>query len=203
MIKAFLFDWGGVMSAGGRYDGHSLDIRLAKALHVTPAYAWQLIKPLRDLYSRGKLSTDELWASIEDTLKRSVPEKDRAIWETWETNGALPNMRALVADLKDQGYTAGLISNTVPDTAAAIRAHGGYDAFDVCILSYEVGFAKPDKEIYAIATQRLPYYRPEEIVFIDDQERFLLPAKQLGMQTLLAYSPEQVIADIHKLLHVK
>jgi FMN phosphatase YigB (HAD superfamily) len=41
---------------------------------------------------------------------------------------------------------------------------------------------------------------PEECIFIDDRDINLAPARQLGMATVLAHSPGQVINEIHERL---
>lgn len=50
------------------------------------------------------------------------------------------------------------------------------------ILSSEVGAVKPEPEIYLIAKEG-ERVNPKEILFIDDREDFLQPAKNRGWQT--------------------
>jgi epoxide hydrolase-like predicted phosphatase len=58
------------------------------------------------------------------------------------------------------------------------------DLFDKIIFSNEVGLYKPkDKEFYELVFKE--GVKPEECVFIDDKEKCLLPAKKLGMKTIL------------------
>ncbi|HMH70396.1 MAG TPA: HAD-IA family hydrolase, partial [Candidatus Saccharimonadales bacterium] len=82
------------------------------------------------------------------------------------------------------------------------RLGGGYDRFDFHVKSCEVGYAKPELEIYEIAMKHLKGLKPEEVVFTDDRERFLVPARAMGMQAILATSSHQVIRDIHRLLTI-
>jgi epoxide hydrolase-like predicted phosphatase len=112
----------------------------------------------------------------------------------------VPEMSILVGRLRKVGYRVGLLSNTIPNTAEEIRSHGGYDDFDFLILSCEVGYAKPDPEIYELAMQQLPGIKPEEVMFVDDIERMTAPATELGIHTIVATSPEQIMDDIESLL---
>ena len=85
-------------------------------------------------------------------------------------------------------------------TESDIRAHGGYATFDPVILSCEVGYAKPDPEIYRIAMDRLPGIQPDEVIFLDDRVMCLPPAQALGMRTVLVENPMQAIAATKSLL---
>lgn len=87
--------------------------------------------------------------------------------------------------------------------ANAIREHGVYDNFDFAVLSYEQGFAKPDPEIYDIALKKLGEgIKPAEIVFLDDKEECLVPARKIGIKTILVQSHEQAIRDVEKFLNL-
>ena len=58
--------------------------------------------------------------------------------------------------------------------------------FDDKIFSYEVGYLKPQKEIYEIALQKMGV-KPEECIFIGDGgSDELKGAKELGMKTILS-----------------
>jgi HAD superfamily hydrolase (TIGR01509 family) len=198
MIKAFLFDWGGVMSDGGR--SGELDARLSAALHIEPQAARQLLHGVWHDYSTGKIDESVLWQRLEKSYGKSIAPAQRTIWNTWEQTKLLPEMAALVARLKKMGKAVGLVSNTIPNTADSIRSHGGYAIFDFATLSYEVGRAKPDPAIYALAMQHLPTgISTQEIAFIDDQERCLEPARKLGMHTVLSEHTTQVIRDVEVL----
>lgn len=199
-IKAVLFDWGGVMSNGGR--GGELAQRLAHNLGMPDRLADTLIANVWDDFSTGKIDEAEVWRGIEAGYGKPIGTLLRKIWNTWHHTGALPEMKALVRRLRKGGYRVGLVSNTIPPTAAEIRSHGGYDLFEFAILSYEVGVAKPDKKIYELAMQKLPGITPEEVVFIDDQQRCLVSASQMGMHTIHAQNPAQVVSDLQKLLSV-
>lgn len=186
------------MCDGGR--GGELDARLAQKLNITPAEAWDIIGPLWQQYSRGKIREDDLWVAVEKQYGQPLNADQRDIWNDWSHMRVIPEMSIFVSRLRRAGYRVGLLSNTIPNTAAEIRTHGGYDDFDFLVLSCEVGYAKPDPEIYELAMQQLPGIKPEEIVFTDDIARMLVPAQELGINTILATSPEQIMAEIDTFL---
>lgn len=200
MIKACLFDYGGVITPGG--SGHELSERLATALDISPEEGYLLLGSVWDEYARGKITESDIWRSIETRHDKAIEVGKRAIWNTWaEHMQPLPEMLGLVDGLKQRGCTVGLLSNVIPNTAADIQNHGGYDAFDFVVLSCQVGVSKPDLEIYKMALKKLPGTKPEEVVFIDDQERCLVPARDLGINTVLAVSPRQISDDIYRLIN--
>jgi putative hydrolase of the HAD superfamily len=198
MIKAFLFDWGGVMSLGGKPD--EMVIRLSSNLDISYEESNNLLKVVWKDYVRGKITEDELWHSVERLYGKPIPQTERDIWNVWQNTSTSPKMYRLVEELKKSGYRVGLVSNTIPKTANDILSHGGYDIFDFKILSYEVGFAKPDPEIYQLAMDKLSNILPEEMIFIDDQKKCLSLPEELGMFTILARSPDQVIKDAKDLI---
>jgi epoxide hydrolase-like predicted phosphatase len=53
--------------------------------------------------------------------------------------------------------------------------------FDVILISSEIGVAKPDKEMFEMALSKLGV-APEEVVFIDDQQKNIDAAEKLGIK---------------------
>lgn len=199
MIRAVLFDYGGVMSEGGKVLEASE--KLAVNLDIPPSYAREVLGLVWDDFSRGKTNEETLWVQIEGELGRKVDISQRKIWNTWNQEmKIIPEMRELVTALRAKQTVVGLLSNVVPPAARDIEANGGYDIFDFTVLSCEVGLDKPDPAIYHLALAKLAGINPHEVVFIDDQQRFLDPAAGLGMQTILAASPEQIRQDLDLLV---
>jgi putative hydrolase of the HAD superfamily len=194
MIKAVLFDYGGVISAGGR--GVEITERIAANLDISQERAFELLDIGWTLYASGAISEEEFWKQLETAFGKPIPVEKRDIWNSWDVMQPLAVMLDFVRELKRQNLQVGLLSNVIPYTMQQIREHGVYDEFDFAILSAEVGYGKPDKEIYELALQKLPGIQPEEVIFIDDQARFLEPAQALGMSTVLAVSSEQIVKDV-------
>jgi epoxide hydrolase-like predicted phosphatase len=198
MIKALLFDYGGVIADDS--SGERLSENLAANLGLDNQAAWHMIGSLWHQFTRGKITEPEIWARLEKQYQRPIPISKRDIWNTWEKMPYFIEMVDFAKEMKQAGYVVGMISTTVAITAADIRAHGGYDLFDPVVLSCDVGYAKPDPEIYTIAMEHLPGIRPEEVVFLDDREMCLPPAQVLGMHTVLVKNSSEAIAETRKLL---
>jgi putative hydrolase of the HAD superfamily len=73
------------------------------------------------------------------------------------------------------------------------------EAFDVVILSAEVGLVKPDPAIYQLALDQLGV-AAEAAVFLDDFRENVDGARQVGLQAIQFRTTEQAISDLEALL---
>lgn len=197
MIRGVLLDYGGVVGEGGK--GVDLADKLVDLLALPDGSAQRLVLPAFGRLSRGSIDTAAFWQEIEVGAGSSISETQRHAWDDWWSFRPYPEMLTAITALRSNGIPVGLLSNIIPPTRDRIRAAGGYDGFDFVILSCDVGYAKPDPEIYQLALQQFDGLRPDELVFVDDQEKCLPPAHALGMQTILATSTAQVISDLRDL----
>jgi len=60
-----------------------------------------------------------------------------------------------------------------------------YKIFPIKFISYNLGYAKPEKQIFQIAIKRLKM-KPQDILIIDNGKENLDAAKKLKLKTLLA-----------------
>ncbi|QGH35753.1 hypothetical protein GI584_17605 [Gracilibacillus salitolerans] len=65
-------------------------------------------------------------------------------------------------------------------------------------ISSEVGVAKPDPRIYEICDNQLDFDRP--ILFVDNKKENLIPAVELGWQTIHADPDNEWIAKVDRLV---
>lgn len=193
-----VFDYGGVITSGG--GGNELAERFASYSQIPLEQAKELVNKPWPRFIIGKISEQEYWHEIEDTYGKPIPAAHRLIWNTWEHMSPRPEIIEFIQKLKAQGYTVGLLSNVIPVTEKIIRKQKGYELFNPCILACNIGFAKPDLGIYEELLHQLPDLKPEEIIFVDDQQRCLDPAMALGLKTVLASNGLQIIKDVEALL---
>ncbi len=192
MIRVVLFDYGGVIADDTV--GGTPSERLSSRLGIDDTAAWDMFSPVWHKLTRGKISDEEAWKELEKKCGKPIPANIKDIVNTWESMPVLPEVLRFVKELKAGGYRTGMLSTTLASTAAEIREHGGYNLFDPVILSCEVGYAKPDPEIYEITMDRLPGVKPSEVIFLDDRDMCLPPANALGMHTVCVENPSQAIA---------
>ena len=191
MIQVVLFDFGGVLSTGGQ------DVRnsLANMLGVDPDAV--NLDVLHEDYRRGLMSTDKFFTEFGKMHKAQVTAQD--FNRSSDIFNRSKPVYELAKRLRQKNIRTGILSNIYPITAQVLRERGFYDGFKPVFLSCEEHFAKPDREFYEIAIAGLEV-QASEILFIDDQEKCLPPARALGMKVIKAESPQQIVDDVKVLI---
>jgi putative hydrolase of the HAD superfamily len=98
-------------------------------------------------------------------------------------------------------YRTAVLSNADSTLVTRLRdEHRIHHLFDDIVCSADVGVAKPEPKIYALAAQRLGL-PSDECVFIDDLERNVEAAREAGMQAIhyrvdLDHSLERQLAEL-------
>jgi putative hydrolase of the HAD superfamily len=100
--------------------------------------------------------------------------QDMAARETWDTA-----LVALLRDLRGSVPTA-IVSNAWPGARSRFARDGMLDLVDEIVVSAEVGCAKPDPRIFAIALERLGA-EPADALFVDDTPGHVAAAQALGI----------------------
>jgi len=98
-----------------------------------------------------------------------------------------PNVKETLAILRERGYKLGVVSNA-PRLQAWMRLAGLdlHKSFDVVVTPGDVKRKKPSALPFEAALRALNA-KPEEVVMVgDDLKRDIVPAKRLGMTTVLA-----------------
>lgn len=195
MLKAVVFDYGGAISDGGRAGSVRNLLIEAGVLQADASdnLTQQLIPDFTAL-KLGKIDEATLFSSI--CRKLGVQGDLQEFLATWTKYierdfQPAPLMLDLVKNLQRKQIQTGLLSNTFPLTARIQRQHGWYKPFEPCILSCEVGLAKPDPAIYKLTLEQLAV-PAAEVLYIDDKQTCLDPAEELGMKTLLAKNSTEV-----------
>ena len=89
----------------------------------------------------------------------------------------------MIQDLKDKGYKVYYLSNWSAWTHDLLQEAGKFDFLkfmDGGVFSYDVGYMKPDEEIYKILLNKYKI-NPEEAIFFDDREENIEAANKLGI----------------------
>lgn len=183
MIKAVIFDWGGVIAPnpqGGWLNvlADMLGISLQEALPY-----WQSAGYTQ--FSQGLIDEQEFWSHFEKSYGHSLPTDKNRIWSEGSALNPWQQMIEFTKELRNNSIKTAILSNTVEPMSRIAREAGIYDGFDPIVLSDEVGLVKPNPAIYNMMLEKLEL-SPEECIFVDDLVKNLEPAAALGMATLLA-----------------
>lgn len=188
-IKAIVFDFWGVFATFNAPVNKA--IGFTGHLHTFNQDYYDLIIQ----HDLGKLTEKEFLAAAAKIFKVELSDKHSYLFDPNDINHDLIK---LVKQLKTK-YKIGLMSNTSREYSEEFIFNPGFDKlFDYLILSYQVEFRKPDSRIYQHALEKVGL-KPEEILFIDDHQKSLDPAVEIGMQTLF-YEGKKTDEILKKLL---
>jgi len=192
MIKAIIFDWGGVL-----IKSPSKGIReyCAKQLGTNPEKFWDVVRLNIKAFQTG-LSEKEFWKKVCGELKIQEPKKPLwkiAIESAYEENEEIID---LIKRLKPL-YKIGMLTNTEKPSVSIFEGKN-YPFFDDIVFSCRVGITKPDDMIYLLAAKRLGC-EPDEIIFIDDRQENVDGATNIGMQGILFIDTEKLMEDLRDL----
>ena len=153
----------------------------------------------------GQLTLKSAIQAAQTLLDSCYSATVEAIFTHWyETVDVYHQLQEKIFEWAQLGYGIYILSTT-SEIFYAVENAGLLPMTKVLtgkILSYEVGFAKPDKSIYQ---KLLAQYalQANQCVFIDDLQINLDVAKSLGFETILATSEQQNIIAIEELLKKK
>lgn len=96
-------------------------------------------------------------------------------------------------------FRTGILSNSAPGAREAERHHGFEAITDDIVYSHEVGLAKPDPAVYALAAHRLGV-EPHEVVFLDDSPRCVEGARTAGWHAVLHLDTATSIREVEAVI---
>jgi putative hydrolase of the HAD superfamily len=201
--EAIIFDYGRVLV--GPVDAESFDSNLTRLAHcygfdqgvdlwnhIYLSQGWEDAK-------RGRITHADFWAERLAALGIMTVE-DRAAFKSrlfayW---GLMPGMDTLLRELQPVCRLA-VLSNTSRQGFAGylVQRRGFGGLFDKVISSAEVGFAKPEPEIYQIALDRL-HIKPKQALFVDDLKRNTDAAGALGIPAIVFTTADALRKELKK-----
>jgi putative hydrolase of the HAD superfamily len=191
MIKAIIFDYGGVLSAqaGLRDFGTMYAPKFGKNpedFNTVIVDTWKLAR-VNDIDSKS------FWVKLADFLDIDAKTLRKDFMEFF---GFREEVFQLVKKLKKNGYKLGLLSNHIEDWLEEIIENRKFNrTFDVIVTSYKSRVAKPDIAIFKEIVGKLNV-KSTECVYIDDMEKNIPPAKQLAMNAILFTSFENLKKEL-------
>ena len=181
-IRGVIFDFGGVI----------MDMRWDVAGQLEEAHGLERNTLVRTLYDSDDWREvqvgrggPEAWRHaahrrLEEAAGRALPPLHQQWRDSWRL---IPENLDLVRALRPS-YRTAILSNA--DITLEDRLRDGlgiHSLFDDVISSAAVRLAKPDHRIYRLAAERLDLPL-EECVFIDDAERNVTAAREVGMSAV-------------------
>jgi HAD superfamily hydrolase (TIGR01509 family) len=192
VIEAVLFDWNNTLVQFTWDDellveGHRAGLAAVGSDQNAEAFT----ERYRQLVLKDATPADD----YADLLRElGVGDADRFIdaeHEVWRpAHEALGSAQALLDALRSRGIKTGLVANSWPDPPRLLRADveafGLAGLLDVIVFSEEVGFRKPEPEIFLHALGQLGV-EPDDAMFVGDRlDTDVQGAALLGMATVQA-----------------
>ena len=139
------------------------------------------------LYNKDFITEEEVWRRlapklrVEGKVARELRQWRRMLVPIPETIHILERVR--------RRYPLYCLSNVDKATTYYLQErYRLYDIFAGTVLSWEAGVRKPEVDIYELVVRRFNV-NPERALYIDDKEAYLIPAHQVGFQTIPFQSP--------------
>ncbi len=199
MIKALIFDFGGVIMRTRDYAGRR---KWEERLGLGKWGADKLVFASSDSTNAqlGAITEEELWAIIgrEQGLDAAALAEFRA--DFWSGDFVDGEVVGLIDRLRPR-YKLGLLSNAWSSLRALLAQpeFGGLlGRFDVVLISAEEGLMKPDARIYRRAVERLGV-APGEAVFVDDIRANVEGARAAGLEGIHFKSAAETEAALRAL----
>jgi glucose-1-phosphatase len=189
--KILYFDMGNVLIS---FSHQRAAEQIAAISGITPARAWEIVfdDGLQWEYERGTINCGQFYHLF---CLESGCSPDRA---TFDHAGSaifepLPRMLPILAALRRDGRSLGVLSNTSPSHWRYVTGRFRFltDLFGLHALSFEIGEMKPAPEIYAAAEEMAGAAGPE-IFFTDDREENVAAALSRGWDAVLFTSPREL-----------
>jgi putative hydrolase of the HAD superfamily len=185
LIEVIFFDLGNVILPFNNYQIAEKLCRFSQIEEFQEpgkvfSYLFDLREGVINPFDMGKVSPQEFFQSVRNHLGLSITfEQFIPIWTDIFVEDR--EVSEIIRSLKGK-RRLGLLSNTDPlHFNYIVSTFPIVSVFEKWILSYEVGFKKPDAQIFQKAMEWASV-EPEKILFIDDTKGHVEAAIFLGMQ---------------------
>ncbi len=201
MIRAVMFDFGGVISSSPFEAFAHLEaerglppdfIRTVNATNPD-TNAWARLE-------RGEVDLEAFGSQWSEEARALGHELDGRLVLERLAGEIRPQMVKAIRACGTKFKTACLTNNfTRAEALLSDEVASVYALFDAVLESRVLGVRKPDPRFYELACEALDV-EPGECVFLDDLGVNLKPARALGMQTIKVTDPDLALAELEGLV---
>ena len=184
-LEALILDFGEVLVHPQSADAVA---RMARLVNLSAEEFQKRYWSHRVAYDSGLPATD-YWRRVLEGLDLPSPDLERIVsdliagdYDSWTVYR--PEVWEIARAFRAAGGRTAILSNGVPEIMGRLRRERSLaEFFDVIVVSYEVGCAKPDPAIYRICLDKLQV-EGAKALFVDDRLENLEAARTLDIQTL-------------------
>lgn len=181
MIKAVVFDLGGVLFA----EGKSMAVeRLAEEHGYERGVVGRLLSSDKAVeLRRGLISDEQFWGWVQQQIPSGYDAG--LIKQAWYDGYVLDeDIRALIQSLRGKYKIIAFSGNIKSRVRYLEEKYRFKHLFDLEIYSFDYHVTKPDKRFVEIMIEKADC-QAEQIAYVDDNERYAQPARELGVRVVI------------------
>lgn len=200
MISTIAFDYNGVIEL------NAFDVRqkIRDVLGVTQEEWHKVYSSMNHLSNVENMESKDLIVEVSRKLNATSEqiEKIKELLAESEKGKTLNlGILEIIKYLKSLDYKIALVSNYTTNLRDKLVKQNIFDLFDEIIISAEVGYQKPNKEIFEVLFDRLNI-KGEDVVFIDDTQNSLKYSGEIGYVPVLFTSNEKLKTELEGILGI-
>ncbi len=189
MVKAVLFDFWGTLAENGTYSPlrqtyNILRVRMKFSDFVIKTESVLMTKPYEDQTS----AFTAVCQAFNIEPKPFIIDKLIGVWNKNKLLSQLyPDTIQVLEELKKAKYKLAIVSNCPNNSVEpVIEKFGLGKYFDAVLLSWETGYLKTDKELFALAMKKLKVKKKEDVLMVGDSiPTDIEGAKNAGINAIL------------------
>ncbi|MCX6824423.1 MAG: HAD hydrolase-like protein [candidate division SR1 bacterium] len=199
--------WGTVAKINIKKDGYFA--KLIKMYDIPKDSLKKNLSLSMDKFRRGEISEKDHRKIFSQNVGLPIHKNISSLFHTPlnKYTTLYKSIIAFVKKLQKAGYICVILSDEWVPQSNQLRKAGWYNGFDDILLSCEIGLSKHDDKtngttkIFDYVLKRYKI-KSGEAIFIDDVEKNCIVAQKLGIKTIFATKPTQVIKDLKKILNI-
>lgn len=145
-------------------------------------------------YRKGKLSREDFYKTLQKNL--GITEHIDVLEDQWIKGYKLiEETKYIILNLAKK-YKVYFLSDSVKERVDRLNnEHQFIEWFEDGIFSFDQGIRKPDPKLYDVMIEKVGT-KPDETIFIDDKEKNLIPARNIGIIGVLFENPKQLRGEL-------
>jgi putative hydrolase of the HAD superfamily len=191
-INAVFFDYDGVLTID-KTGTDSICNYISRKINIEKSLFEKEYRKYNNDLNYGRITHAEIWEQLCINIGMNIPIT--ILYDSFIQAPINEMMYKLVLKIK-QNLKTGLITDNKIDRMRYIRDHYELNKFfDIIAVSGELGYGKESEKIFLKVLDELKI-KPEESIFIDNQENNLIFPQKIGINTIYYNDIER---DINKL----
>lgn len=183
MVKAILFDFGGVLVRTENYGPrHTWDERLGlptgsveRAVHHSDIWIQAQL---------GRITPRAYWKGVAELLYMREDNTEELRRDYFSGDRLNHRLVQLIRNLREDGYRVALLSNDSLELENRLHQLEIHPLFDHILISAQMGVMKPDPTAFRAALHAIQA-APHEVVLVDDTLANVRAAQALGLHAIL------------------